>query len=217
MKKTIQIAALLLALCLLMCGCKKKDPYADIPNPVATITMANGSVMQFELFLSDAPNTVANFVELSNAGFYDGLPFHRVVPGVLIQSGDPAGDGTGNAGHVIQGEFSANGIQNNVTHSRGTISMSRHEDDYDSASSQFFILQGTHPSFDGKYAAFGRAVDENTLAVIDTIASNPIDGSYAPVGNVPRIATIRVETHGYYYEADTRDFPEPEETEAPAA
>lgn len=216
MKKHILILALILALCMPLSGCKKQDPYADIPNPIATITMEDGSVMQFELFLSEAPNTVANFVQLANSGFYDGLSFHRIVSGVLIQSGDPVGDGTGNAGHVIQGEFAENGIQNSVTHSRGTISMSRHKDDYDSASSQFFIMQGSHPSYDGQYAAFGRAVDENTLAVIDAIAMAPVDGNYSPVGSAPRIATIRVETYGYTYEAQTMDFPEPETIE-PAA
>jgi len=174
MKKTIQIAALLLALCLLMCGCKKKDPYADIPNPVATITLANGSVMQFELFLSDAPNTVANFVELSNAGFYDGLPFHRVVPGVLIQSGDPAGDGTGGPDWTIKGEFKQNGFDNPLKHTRGVLSMAR-TNDPNSASSQFFIMHAPAPYLDGQYAGFGKVIEGDE--VIDAIA-NVETGNY---------------------------------------
>ena len=163
--------------------------------------------MRFELFLSEAPNTVANFVELANSGFYDGLRFFRIVPGALIQSGDPRNSGTGGAGHVIQGEFSANGIENGVQHTRGTISMCR-QSDYDTASSQFFIMQGRYPEYNGQYAAFGRAMDEESLAVIDSIASTAVDANYAPIGAAPSIARIRVETFGYTYEAAKMDPPE---------
>ena len=206
--------ALLLALALavvLVCGLsgcgRKEEPYAGIPNPVATIRLSDGSSMRFELFLREAPNTVANFVELANSGFYDGQRFFRIVPGVLVQAGDPKHNGTGRAEHVIQGEFAENGIENTVSHTRGTISMSR-QSDYDTASSQFFILQGSYPEYNGKYAAFGRTTDPESLAVLDSIASTGVDGNYSPVGAVPSIESIRVDTYGYEYEAAKMDPPE---------
>ena len=203
--------ALLLALALAVCGMtgcgRNRNPYEGIPNPVATIELSDGSSMRFELFLSEAPNTVANFVELANAGFYDGQRFFRIVPGVLVQSGDPRNNGTGRADHVIQGEFAENGIENSVSHTRGTISMSR-QSDYDTASSQFFIMQGTYPEYNGQYAAFGRATDQDSLSALDAIASTSVDGNYAPVGAVPTITAIRVETYGYKYEAAKMDIPE---------
>jgi len=187
--------ALALLLCLSLTGCKKKEPEAPKPNPIATITMKDGSVMHFELMLSAAPNTVANFASLANSGFYDGLEFYRVVPGVLIQSGDPNADGTGHAGYTIKGEFEENGIANSLSHNRGTISMCRIEDEYNSASSQFFILQGSFPEYNGRYAAFGVALNEDTIAVIDSIANQPVDSYYLPIRR-QYIQTIRVNTHG---------------------
>ena len=202
--------ALLLALTLALCGLsgcgKKEGPFEGIPNPVATIELSDGSSMVFELYLEKAPNTVANFVELANSGFYDGMSFFRIVPGVLIQSGDPKNNGTGRAEHVIQGEFAENGIENSISHTRGTISMSR-QSDYDTASSQFFIMQGSYPEYNGQYAAFGRATDQESLKVIDAIASTGVDGNYSPVGAAPTITTIRVETYGYEYEAAKMDPP----------
>ena len=201
MKKHFALIALLLALALLLSGCREEvDPLAEVPNPVATVMLSNGSTMRFELFVQEAPNTVANFVELAQSGFYNGLSFFRIVPGVLIQSGDPRGSGLGGAGHTIQGEFSENGIENNVSHTRGTISMAR-QSDYDTASSQFFIMQGSYPEYNGQYAAFGRATDEASLAAIDKIASTAVDGNHYPVGSVPQITRITVETYGYKYEA----------------
>ena len=203
--------ALLLALALALCGLsgcgRNRNPYEGIPNPIATIELSDGRTMEFELFLPEAPNTVANFVQLANEGFYDGMRFFRIVPGVLIQSGDPKNNGTGRAEHVIQGEFAENGIENSISHTRGTISMSR-QSDYDTASSQFFIMQGTYPEYNGQYAAFGRATGQASLDVIDSIASTSVDGNYSPVGAVPTITTIRVETYGYEYEAATMDPPE---------
>ena len=208
MKKRI---ALLLALALALCGLtgcgRKGDPYEGIPNPVATIQLSDGSSMRFELFLAEAPNTVANFVKLANEGFYDGQGFFRIIPGVLIQSGDPRNNGTGHADYAIQGEFAENGIENSVSHTRGTISMCR-QSDYDTASSQFFILQGTYPEYNGQYAAFGRATDEQSLKVLDAICSTGVDANYSPVGAAPTITTISVETYGYEYEPATMDFPD---------
>ena len=196
-KRGVRILALILAL--LLGGCSS-DFLASVPNPVATITMSDGKTLRFELYLQDAPNTVANFVELANSGFYDGLEFFRVVPGVLVQSGDPNNDGTGNAGYTIQGEFGDNGIGNAATHDRGTISMCR-QSKYDTGSSQFFILVGSFPEYDGQYAAFGRAMDQDSLNALDALAGVPVDGSFTPVGNRPKIRSIRVETYGYSYEA----------------
>lgn len=205
MKKLCALAAMLLCLAAVLGGCAE-DPLAAVPNPVATIMLTDGSAMRFELFVQDAPNTVANFVELANGGFYDGLEFFRVVPGALVQSGDPVGDGTGNAGYVIQGEFSANGIGNPVSHDRGTIAMCR-QSRYDTASSQFFILVNSFPEYNGQYAAFGRAADADSLEVLDALADVPVDGSFVPVGKRPKILSVRVETYGYSYEAAKMDLP----------
>lgn len=194
MRRLAALVGLLLALCVALTACgQREDPYADVPNPIATITMEDGSTMRFELLLSAAPNTVANFAALANDGFYDGLEFFRVVPGVLIQSGDPNNDGTGNAGYTIAGEFSANGYDNSLSHARGMISMARQKA-YNSASSQFFILVGNYPEYDGQYAAFGTAMDAETLQTLDAIAAQPVDGNYLPYKR-QIIQTIRVNTH----------------------
>ena len=192
-------AALLLLLVLLLAGCQKVDPLANVPNPIATITLSDGRAMRFELYVRDAPNTVANFVSLANAGYYDGLRFFRIVPGALVQSGDKRNNGTGSTDYVIQGEFAANGIENPVKHKRGAISMCR-QSKYDTASTQFFIMQGTYPEYDGQYAAFGEAMDPETLDIIDSLATAAVDSNYSPVGRVPSIASIRCETFGYSYE-----------------
>ena len=208
LKKRVALAlALVLALCGLSgCG-RKKEPFEGIPNPVATIELSDGSSMRFELFLADAPNTVANFVELANAGFYDGQKFFRIVPGVLIQAGDPWNNGTGRAEYVIQGEFAENGIENPVRHVRGTISMSR-QNGYDTASTQFFILQGPYPEYNGKYAAFGQVMDEESLETLEAINRTNVDGNYSPVDAVPSIVTIKVDTFGYKYTASKMVLPE---------
>lgn len=198
MKRRIALTALLLAL-LALCGCAAEDPYGGIPNPIATITMDDGSVMTAELYLTTAPNTVSNFVELANSGFYDGLLVHRIIPGVLIQTGDPTELGSGGAEYTIRGEFSKNGFTNDLSHTRGVLSMSRLESDYNSASSQFFIMQGSYPEdYDGKYAAFGKLTDDASLAVLDSLGSTPVDTSGKPLVE-HRVQTIRVETFGYQY------------------
>ena len=198
--KRIAALMLLLAMALVLTGCGGEEPpYADVPNPVATITLAGGREMRFELYVQKAPNTVANFVSLANSGYYDGMPFYRVLPGCLVQSGDARGDGTGTPGYSIKGEFSANGFEgNDISHLRGTISMARMED-YDSAGSQFFIMDGSYPEYDGKYAAFGKACDEETLTVLDSITNVHVDVHQRPLEPV-YIDKIRVDTKGYAYD-----------------
>ena len=181
------------------CGKEEEAPlYSEIPYPTVTITMADGQVMRLEPYPACAPNTVANFVNLCESGFYNGLTFHRVVPGYMIQGGDPNGDGTGDAGYTIAGEFAENGFDNPLLHERGVISMARYESDMDSASSQFFIMQYNYPELDGRFAAFGRIVDEESLAVLDSIATTAVDAYYAPLFD-QTIASITVDTHGYQY------------------
>ena len=197
-------AALLLLLVLLLAGCQRVDPLADVPNPIATITLSDGRAMRFELHVHDAPNTVANFVSLANSGYYDGCKFFRIIPGVLIQSGDRRNNGTGSADYVIQGEFAENGIENPLRHRRGTISRAR-QSGYDTASSQFFIMEGSYPEYDGTYAAFGTALDPETLDVIDALATTGVDTGYSPVGRVPTIAGISCETFGFRYEPATME------------
>lgn len=206
LKKRRALLALLIFACLLT-GCGNRDPFKGIPDPEATIELSNGASLHFELYLHEAPNTVANFVELAQSGFYDGLEFFRIVPGVLVQSGDPRNNGTGHAEYAIQGEFAENGIENGISHVRGVISMCRQEADPDSASSQFFIMLGSYPEYNGKYAAFGMAQDTATLDALDALAYVNVDGNYAPVGPVPHIVTIEIDTHGYEYEAAKLEFP----------
>ena len=132
------LIAVLLLPCLLLCACAPKEtvsPYADIPKPTAVITMENGSTMTFTLDPASAPNTVSNFISLANAGFYDGMKIDYVYPTYFLRSGDPNGDGTGGPGFTIKGEFSANGVKNDLSHTRGVISMARAGYSYDSASS----------------------------------------------------------------------------------
>lgn len=198
------LAAALLTLALLLTGCGAgRNPYEDVEKPIATITMTDGSQMIFELYPDIAPNTVANFVKLANTGFYDGMEVYRVVSNVLIQSGDPNNDGTGDPGYYIRGEFSDNGYKNSLSHMRGTISMAR-KGRYDTAGSQFFIMEGSYPEYDGKYAAFGRVVDEESLDTLDNIGSQPVDGNYRPLEKIV-IQRVRVETFDVEYEPRTLD------------
>ena len=185
----------------------RPEPEEPVPNPVATITMSDGSRMTFELYPDQAPNTVANFVSLANSGFYDGQQFFRIVAGVFIQGGDPNNNGTGDPGYAIKGEFADNGVPNALSHMRGTISMAR-TSGYDTAGSQFFIMQGSYPEYDGRYAAFGRIVDEESLATLDAIAAQPTDSSYLPLTR-QMIGTIRVETFDVEYEPETMERPQP--------
>ena len=138
-------------------------------HPIVTIEMESGAVMTGELYPELAPNTVNNFIALANSGFYDGLIFHRVIPGFMIQGGDPEGTGRGGSDETIKGEFSENGVENNISHERGVISMARSSDP-DSASSQFFIVQSDSTYLDGQYAAFGHVTEG--MDIVDQICKD---------------------------------------------
>ena len=150
-------------------------------NPVVTFEMENGDVIKAELYPEIAPNTVNNFVSLVNKGFYDGLIFHRVISGFMIQGGCPKGTGTGGPGYTIEGEFSSNGYENPLKHKRGVISMARSMDP-NSAGSQFFIMHADAPHLDGQYAAFGKVVEG--MEVVDEIASMKTDFSDKPTADI---------------------------------
>jgi peptidyl-prolyl cis-trans isomerase B (cyclophilin B) len=146
-------------------------------NPIITIQMKDGGVMKAELYPEIAPITVKNFVDLAAKGFYNGLIFHRVIPGFMIQGGDPEGVGTGGPGYTIKGEFTANGFRNDLRHTRGVLSMARARDP-DSAGSQFFIMHEDSPHLDGQYAAFGKIIEG--IEVVDQIASVKTDYNDRP-------------------------------------
>lgn len=130
----------------------------DSKKPIVTIEMENGQKIKIELYPEIAPETVKNFIELVNKGFYDGVIFHRVIPGFMIQGGDPSGNGTGGPGYSIKGEFTANGFENNLKHDRGVISMARTANP-NSAGSQFFLMVANSPHLDGQYASFGKVIE----------------------------------------------------------
>ena len=164
-------------------------------NPIVTFTMENGDVMKAELYPDVAPNTVNNFISLVKKGFYDGLIFHRVIAGFMIQGGDPEGSGIGGPGYSIKGEFNYNGVENNLKHSRGVLSMARAQHP-DSAGSQFFIMHADAPHLDGQYAAFGKLVEGED--VLDSIASIDTDWSDRP--RKPQVMkTVTVDTFGVDY------------------
>ena len=145
---------------------------------IATIEMENGGIMKLELYPDIAPQSVYNFVSLARSGFYDGLTFHRIIPGFMIQGGDPLGAGYGGPGYAIKGEFSSNGFNNTLKHERGVISWAR-SNNPDSAGSQFFIMHADAPHLDGSYAAFGRVIEG--IEVVDEIASVQTDSSDRPI------------------------------------
>ena len=189
MKKVLAVilVVLLFVACFTGCGGKNKDMYT------AVITIANYGEITLELDGKTAPITVANFVKLAEAGFYDGLTFHRVIPGFMIQGGDPFGNGLGGLTETIKGEFAVNGVENRISHTRGTISMARNNIDYDSASAQFFIVHDDSAAekLDGYYAGFGKVT--SGMEVIDAICENtPVvdaNGMVDPV-NQPVITSI---------------------------
>lgn len=164
-------------------------------NPIVTITMENGDVMKAELYPETAPNTVRNFISLIQKGFYDGLTFHRVIQGFMIQGGCPEGTGVGGPGYSIRGEFAQNGVKNDLRHTEGVLSMARamHPD---SAGSQFFIMHKNAPHLDGAYAAFGKVIEG--MDVVDKIACVPTDFRDCP--KAPQvIRTMTVDTLGEEY------------------
>ena len=168
-------------------------------NPIVTFEMENGDVMKAELYPEIAPNTVNNFISLVKKGFYDGLIFHRVISGFMIQGGDPKGIGVGGPGYGIKGEFMQNGFKNELKHSRGVLSMAR-SGNPNSAGSQFFIMHEDSPHLDGGYAAFGKLIEG--IEVVDKICSVRTDWNAKP--RIPQVMKkVTVETFGV-------DYPEPE-------
>lgn len=164
-------------------------------NPVVTFELANGKVMKAELYPEIAPNTVNNFISLVKKGYYDGLTFHRVIPGFMIQGGCPSGTGMGGPGYTIKGEFSQNGFVNQLKHTPGVLSMARTMMP-DSAGSQFFIMHAPAPHLDGAYAAFGKVTEG--LEVVDDIAKVATDWSDKPLE--PQVmAKVTVDTFGVEY------------------
>lgn len=221
MKRVISLL-LMFAICIsLLCGCSEKDTkdnsdenniisdklpefseysdkMSDESNPVALIKVKDMGYMIVELYYDIAPNTVKNFISLSKSGFYNGLTFHRVMKGFMIQGGDPKGDCTGDAGYDIKGEFSNNGFENDIKHKKGTISMARGAHSYDSASSQFFIMVADNTDLDGDYAAFGYCIDGMDIA--DRIASVDVNPAnhYKPLKDVV-IESVTIVDHGIDY------------------
>lgn len=168
-------------------------------NPIVTIEMENGDIMEAELYPSIAPNTVNNFIHLVKKGFYDGLIFHRVINGFMIQGGDPDGSGMGGPGYGIKGEFSQNGFENPLKHSAGVLSMARSMMP-DSAGSQFFIMHKNAPHLNGAYAAFGKIT--KGMDVVDKIAETSVDYNDRPMEE-QKMKKVTVETFNEIY-------PEPE-------
>jgi peptidyl-prolyl cis-trans isomerase B (cyclophilin B) len=168
-------------------------------NPIVTITMESGDVIKAELYPEIAPNTVNNFISLINKGFYNGVIYHRVIKGFMLQGGDPEGTGMGGPGYSIKGEFSHNGFKNDLKHTPGVLSMARTMIP-DSAGSQFFIMHKDAPHLDGEYAAFGKVTEG--MDVVNTIAETQTDWNDRPVSE-QKMKSVTVDTFGVTY-------PEPE-------
>lgn len=175
---------------------KERNENMANTNPIVTIEMANGDIMKAELYPEIAPNTVNNFISLVKKGYYDGVIFHRIIPGFMIQGGDPDGTGMGGPGYCIKGEFSHNGFENNLLHTKGVLSMARTMIP-DSAGSQFFIMHAAAPHLDGEYAAFGKLIEGED--VLDKIATVGTDWNDRPMK--PQVMNkVTVETFGVEYE-----------------
>ncbi len=190
------LTTLLIGAIALSTGCQKKQ------NPQATIEMDDGKKIVVELMPQYAPNSVNNFISLANSGFYDGVVFHRIIDGFMIQGGDPTGTGMGGPGYGINGEFANNGFkQNTLKHTRGVISMAR-SGMPNSAGSQFFIMHGDAPFLDNDYAAFGKVV--SGMEVVDEIVAGPKTGPSGDLAAEPRaMKKVTVDTFGV-------EYPEPE-------
>lgn len=206
MKKVLWLVMLVLACVLAACGNeeqKAEDTNADYAkdvkeNPIVTITMDNDKQIKMELYPKIAPNTVANFISLVEAGKYDGLTFHRVIQGFMIQGGDPSGDGTGGPGYTIDGEFTDNDFENTLKHERGIVSMAR-AGDPNSAGSQFFIMVADNAQLDGQYASFGKVI--KGMDVVDEIVAVPTDSADKPMTDQV-MKKVEVDTKGF-------DYPDP--------
>ena len=166
-------------------------------NPIVTFEMENGDIIKAELYPEIAPNTVNNFISLVNAGFYNGIIFHRVIRGFMLQGGCPQGTGTGGPGYSIKGEFAQNGFTNNLKHEPGVLSMARTMLP-NSAGSQFFIMHEKSPHLDGAYAAFGKVIEG--MDVVNAIAETATDFRDKPLED-QRMKTVTVETFGVDYPA----------------
>lgn len=201
-RKHLLLSILLLCLLFSITACGKKSSdnasSADNGNLLSgkhhiAIEVSNYGTIEVELDADTAPITVTNFINLANSGFYNGLTFHRVIDGFMIQGGDPNGDGTGGSSEKIKGEFKSNGVENNISHVRGTISMARSSAN-NSASSQFFIMQKDTPSLDGQYAAFGTVT--SGMDIVDKICKDCTDtnqnGVITDKSKQPVISTVRV-------------------------
>ena len=173
-------------------------------NPTFKITMENGSIMEGELYPEIAPQSVYNFIDLCNHNFYDGLIFHWVIPGFMIQGGCPEGTGMGGPGYCIKGEFFFNGFKNDLKHKRGVLSMARSQSP-NSAGSQFFLMHENAPHLDGQYAAFGKVT--SGLEVVDAIAGVRTNAQDRPLEE-QKIASITVDTHGEVY-PEPNKLPDP--------
>ena len=173
-------------------------------NPTFKITMENGGVIEGELYPETAPQSVYNFIDLCNHNFYDGLIFHRVIPGFMIQGGCPEGTGMGGPGYCIKGEFFFNGFKNDLKHKRGVLSMARSQSP-NSAGSQFFLMHENAPHLDGQYAAFGKVT--SGLEVVDAIAGVRTNAQDRPLEE-QKIASITVDTHGEVY-PEPNKLPDP--------
>lgn len=201
MKKSAFLISILFLSAMLLTACQKKKEeettaasQGDLLKGThhAEITVKDYGTIKVELDADTAPVTVTNFISLAKEGFYDGLTFHRIISGFMIQGGDPQGNGTGGSDHTIRGEFSANGVKNSISHKRGVISMARAQD-YDSASSQFFIMHKDSDSLDGDYAAFGHVTEG--MEVVDKICEDTEvedrNGTVTPE-NQPVIESVKV-------------------------
>ncbi len=173
-------------------------------NPIATFELENGSVITAELYPEIAPQSVYNFISLANAGFYDGLIFHRVIPGFMIQGGCPEGTGMGGPGYCIKGEFLFNGVDNNLKHKRGVLSMARAMSP-NSGGSQFFIMHQDAPHLDKQYAGFGKVL--TGIDAVDAICKVKTNGQDRPLED-QKIKSIRVDTQGVEY-PEPKKLPDP--------
>lgn len=203
MKKVIALVMLVFILASCSKGEQKdmEEMMNKETNPVVTIIMENDDKIEIELYPDIAPNTVHNFISLVEKGYYDGVIFHRVIPGFMVQGGDPDGIGTGGPGYTIKGEFTSNGFDNPLEHDRGVISMARamHPD---SAGSQFFIMTEKSPHLDGEYAAFGKVI--SGMENVDKIVQAPTDHADRPLAMAEqKMKKVTVDTKGI-------EYPEPE-------